>query len=74
MFSEIQSYQLCDGVKDSVGSKFVNEHSIPYEINLEDPIQSSNQAKSVNQSSDCRILLNVIHVESMKSQMKGKQE
>ena len=58
MFSEIQSYQLCDGVKDSVGRKFVNEHSIPYEINLEDPIQSSNQAKSVNQSSDCRILLN----------------
>ena len=46
IFSEIQSYQLCDGVKDSVGSTFVNVHSIPYEINLEDPIHSSNQAKN----------------------------
>ena len=48
IFSEIQSYQLCDGVKDSVRNTSVNLHSIPCEINLEDPIQSFNQAKTVN--------------------------
>ena len=58
IFSEIQSYQLCDGVKDTVGNTSVNVHSIPCEINLEDAIQSSNQVKTVNQSSDCRMLLN----------------
>ena len=58
IFSEIQSYQLCDGVKDSVGNTAVDVHSIPCEINLEEPIQSSNQVKTVNRSSDCRMLLN----------------
>ena len=52
IFSEIQSYQLCDGVKDSVRKTSVNVHSIPCEINLEDQIQSSYR------SSDCRMLLN----------------
>ena len=58
IFSEIQSYQLCDGVKDSVGNISVNVHSIPCEINLEDPIQSSYQAKSINRSSGFRMVLN----------------
>ena len=58
IFSEIQSYQLCDGVKDKVGNTSVNVHSIPCEINLEDPIQLSYKGKTVNRSSDCRILLN----------------
>ena len=58
IFSEVQSYQLCDGVKDSVGNTSGSLHSIPCEISLEDPIQSSNQAKTVNRSSDCRMLLN----------------
>ena len=57
IFSEIQSYQLLDGVKDSVGNISVNVHSIPSETNLEDPIQSSNQENTVNWSSDCRMLL-----------------
>ena len=52
IFSEIESYQLCDGVKDSAGNTSVNVHSIPCEINLEDPIQSSYQVKTVNRSSD----------------------
>ena len=58
IFSEIQSYQLCDGVKDSAGNTSVNVLSIPCEISLEDLIQSSNQAKTANRSSDCRTLLN----------------
>ena len=33
IFSEIQSYQLCDGVKDSVGNTSGNVHSIPCDIN-----------------------------------------
>ena len=45
IFSEIQSYQLCDGVKDSVGNTSVNVHSIPCDTNLEDPIHSSNKQK-----------------------------
>ena len=44
--------------KDSVGNTSVNVHSIACEINLEDPIHSSNQAKTVNWSSDCIMLLN----------------
>ena len=31
---------------------------VPCEINLEHPIQSSYQGKTVNQSSNCRMLLN----------------
>ena len=58
IFSEIPYYQLLDGVKDSVGNTSVNVHSIPSETNLEDPIQSSKQKKTVNWSSDCRMLLN----------------
>ena len=46
IFSEIQSYQLCNGVKDSVGITSVNVHFIPCEINIEDPIQSSYYEKS----------------------------
>ena len=38
IFSEIQSYQLCDGVRDGVENTSVNVHYIPCEINLEDPI------------------------------------
>ena len=48
IFSEIQSYQLCDGVKNSAGITSINVHSIPCEINLEELIQPSNQAKTVN--------------------------
>ena len=48
IFSEVQSYQLCDGVKNSAGNTSINVHSIPCEINLEDLIQPSNQAKTVN--------------------------
>ena len=58
IFSEIQSYQLCGGAKDSVGNTSVNLNSIPCEISLEDLIKSSNHAKTVNRSADCRILLN----------------
>ena len=47
-----QSYQLCDGVKDSVGNTSIKVHSITCEINLEEPIQSANQANTVNRSSD----------------------
>ena len=36
IFFEIQSYQSCDGVKDSVGNTSVNVHSIPCEINFQD--------------------------------------
>ena len=57
IFSEIQSYQLCDDVKDSVGNTAVDVYSIPCELNLEEQIQSSNQLKTVSQSSDCRMLL-----------------
>ena len=48
IFSEIQSYQLCDGVKNSAANTSINVHSIPCEINLEELIQPSNQAKTVN--------------------------
>ena len=48
IFSEIQSYQLCDSVKNSAGNTSINIHFIPCEINLEDLIQPSNQAKTVN--------------------------
>ena len=58
IFSEIQSYQQCGVAKDSVGNASVNLNSIPCEISLEDLIKSSNQAKTVNRSSDCRMLLN----------------
>ena len=52
IFSEIQSYRLCDGVKDCVGNTSVNVHSIPSEINLEDLIYSPNQAKTINRFSN----------------------
>ena len=32
IFSEVQSYQLCDGGKDSVGNTSVNVHSIPNSV------------------------------------------
>ena len=57
IFSEIQSYQLCEDVKDSVGNTAVDVYSIPCELNLEEQIQSSNQLKTVSQSSNCRMLL-----------------
>ena len=57
IFSEIQSYQLCDDIKDSLGNTAVDVYSIPCELNLEEQIQSSNQLKTVSQSSDCRMLL-----------------
>ena len=60
IFSEIQFYQLCYCVKGSVGHTSVDVHSIPCEINLEDPIQSSTQAKTVNRSLGCRLLLTLL--------------
>ena len=57
IFSEVQSYQLCDGVKDSVVNTSVNAHFIPFETDR-NPVHSSNPAKTVNWSSDCRMLLN----------------
>ena len=47
IFSEVQSYQLCDGVKDSVVNTSVNAHFIPFETDR-NPVHSSNPAKTVN--------------------------